>query len=321
MDAPLSTLKYRPANAHPLALERAYLRNFFSSAFDVPLVILEADSGYGKTTTLSSVAQREGVSARWLTVDDSDSNLHRFAHNLLESIYCREIPRETAPLNERKALDHILAAIHELSVSAIFLDNFEAISRAEPVNRLLDQLIDEMPQYTRLIVATKRPTILRSGSRKRNRSAILTQPDLRFDMDDVSQYFLKVHNYHLTPEDAAFITVRTQGKPLIINLLGQLTRNLPSYLRIDWKMLPMGPQPETITLLLREVIARLPRALARVAQEVSSAAAAPSDGNSPVCDLLDTLAERHCLVHQYCHSDNTVINVAHEIFVELSVQI
>src|SRR5262245_11426035 len=92
----LHEFKYWPAIAHPLALERAYLRNFFSGAFDVPLVILEAESGYGKTTTLSSVAGRDGYSSRWLTLDDSNRDLNRFVHDLLQSIYGRNIPEEVS---------------------------------------------------------------------------------------------------------------------------------------------------------------------------------------------------------------------------------
>ncbi len=298
------------------------MRNFFSSAFDVPLVVLEADSGYGKTTTLSSVAGREGFSARWLTLDDSDRDLNRFVQDLLQSIYGRSIPEESAPLSVRRALNLILGAVNELAVSSLILDNFDAVVRAEPVTALLEQLIDEMPPFTRLIVAAKKPPRLRRDSLSRNRSARLTQLDLRFDVDDVSQYFLKAHNYGLAPKDAAFIIDRTEGRPVLINLLGQLTRNLPSYLKIDWEQLPLSPERETIKLLLREVIAKLPRALARVAQEIKSAEGLPSDGASPVCDLLDTLAERHCLVQQYCHNSNgAIVNVPHEILVGLSPMI
>jgi ATP/maltotriose-dependent transcriptional regulator MalT len=314
----LNAFKYWPAIVHPLALERTYLRNFFSGAFDVPLVILEAESGYGKTTTLSSVAGREGYSSRWLTLDDSDRDLNCFIHDLLKSIYGRNIPEEVSPLSVRRGLDLILGAVNELAVSSIILDNFDSVARVEPITTLLEQLIDELPPFTRLIISTKRPPNLRRGSR-RSRSAVLTQPDLRFDVDDVSQYFLKMHNYQLTPNEAAFIAERTGGRPVLINLLGQLTRNLPSYLKVDWRQLPLGSEDESIKLLLREVISKLPRSLARVAREIGPAEGMASDGHSPVCDLLDTLAERHCLVQRYHQEgDSTVLNVPHEILVGLS---
>src|SRR5688572_25306011 len=122
MDVSPNTFRHWSAIAHPLALERAYLRNFFSSAFDVPLVILEADSGYGKTTTLSSVAGREGYYARWLTLDESDIDLNRFVHDLLQSIYGLAIPEESESLSVRRALDLILGALNELAITSLILD-------------------------------------------------------------------------------------------------------------------------------------------------------------------------------------------------------
>ncbi|MEW6730529.1 MAG: AAA family ATPase [Acidobacteriota bacterium] len=319
MDLLLAALKYQPAIKHPLALERTYLQNLFSNVFDVPLIILEANSGYGKTTMLSSVAHREGVSARWLTLDDSDAELYSFVHNLLQAIYGRTIPKEDSLHNVQHALSLILGAVKEQSVSSLILDNFDTVARSQPVSTLLEQLIDQLPPFTHLIIATKKPPNLRHTSRQRHRSVILTQSDLRFDVDDVSQYFLKVYNYKLLPEDAAFIIERTEGRPVLINLLGQLTRNLPNYLKIDWRQLPMSPEQEAVKLLLREVITKLPKALSRMAASVRETRALLSDGASPLCNLLDTLAERHCLVQQYCDNGNgRVINVPHEILVDLS---
>src|SRR5688572_9592445 len=166
MNSSPKAFKYWSAIAHPLALERAYLRNLFSSAFDVPLVILEAESGYGKTTTLSSVAGREGFSARWLTLDDSDTEMGRFVRDLLQSIYGRAIPEDTGQQSARRALDLILGAVNELPVSSLILDNFDLIARSQPVITLVEMLIDELPPFTRLIIATKKPPNLRRGSRR-----------------------------------------------------------------------------------------------------------------------------------------------------------
>ncbi len=314
--------KYLPVIEHPRALKRTYIRNFFASSFDIPLVILEAEQGYGKTNILSSVANRDVLSSRWLTLDSSDSNLNTFVKNLFQAIYKRIIPGEIIQLNSKKAIHLLIGALHELSINTIILDSFDNVVDSKPINSFIDQLMDELPPFTRLIIATRRLPNLHWGSHKRNRIAILTQVDLRFDVEDVSQYFLKVYNYKLLPEEASFIIDRTQGCPLLINLLAQLTYNLPSYLKIDWKQLPISTENKNIKLLLREVIAKLPRSLSRTAQDIASVSFTNSNGLLPICDLLDTLAERHCLVQQYWHSDtNSRINVPHEILVELSSQL
>ncbi len=319
---PLANIhKYLPVVAHPRALERTYLRSFFVNSFDIPLVILEAERGYGKTTLLSFVAKKEGMFSRWLTLESCDNDLNCFVENLLQSIYGRFIPDEINQLNTKKAIHLIMGAICELSINVLILDNFELVANSEPINSLLEQLIIDLPPFTRLIIATKKLPNLRWSSRQHNRVSILTQIDLRFDVEDLSQYFLKVYNYQLLSEEAAFIIEHTQGCPVLVNLLAQLTRNLPSYLKVDWKQLPIGIETENIKLLLREVISKLPRSLSRVAQEITPLTFTSNNGQSSLCDLLDTLAERHCLVQQHINNTNLRINVPHEILVELSQKI
>lgn len=314
--------KYLPVIEHPRALKRTYIKSFFASSFDIPLVILEAGSGYGKTTVLSSLANQDTLFSRWLTLDRSDCNLNFFVKNLFQAIYKRIIPGEIVQLNTKKAIHLLIGAIHELSINVIILDNFDSVADSKPISLFIEQVMDELPPFTRLIIATKRLPNLNWGSHKRNRIATLTQVDLRFDVEDVSQYFLKVHNYKLLSEEASFIIERTQGCPLLINLLAQLTHNLPNYLKIDWKQLPISTETKNIKLLLREVIAKLPRSLSRTAQEIAGVTFTNSNGMLPVCDLLDTLAERHCLVQQHWHSStNTRINVPHELLVKLSSQL
>lgn len=314
--------KYLPVLAHPRALERAYLKNFFTTSFDIPLVILEADRGYGKTTLLSFVAERKKYSSRWLTLDSFDNDLNYFVKDLLQSVYERFIPNEINELNIKKAIDLILGAICELSINVLILDNFELVVNSEPINLLLEQLIADLPPFTQIIIATKKLPNLRWSSRQRNNVSILTQVDLRFDVEDISQYFLKVYNYKLLPEEAAFLIERTQGYPVLINLLAQLTRNLPSYLKVDWRQLPVGTKTENIKLLLREIIiTKLPRSLSRVAQEINPLTFSTNQRDSSLSDLLDILAERHCLVQQHISNGNVRINTPHEILSELSDKI
>jgi ATP/maltotriose-dependent transcriptional regulator MalT len=322
MQALANIHKYLPVLVHPRALERTYLKNFFANSFDIPLIILEADRGYGKTTLLSFVAKRKSPSSRWLTLDESDSNLNCFVKNLLQSIYGRFIPSEINELNIKKALNLILGAICELSVNVLILDNFELVANSEQINTLIEQLIVELPPFTQIIISTKKLPNLRWSSRQHSYVSILTQVDLRFDVEDLSHYFLKIYNYKLLPEEAAFIIDRTQGYPVLINLLAQLTRNLPSYLKVDWKELPISLKTENIKLLLREIITKLPRSLSQATEGIGSLTFSYQDENSILSDLLDTLAERHCLVQQHASDDVSIrINTPHEILVELSRKI
>lgn len=312
--------KYSPAEAHEMALQRAYLRNFFAASFDLPLVILEADSGYGKTTTLSTVARREGLSARWLTLDEGDRNLNFLVRSILQAIYEIELPADT--ISTARAVTLIVGALRELSISSLILDDYDLVARLPQATELLEQLLRELPEFTRLIVATRLPIPLRQSRWLRGHSAILTQMDLAFDIEDVLQYFRVVHNYGLTREEAAFITRQTGGKPLVINLLGQLARGLPSYLKVDWSALPLASEGEIVKLMLREVLSKMPRSISSAIckLEEENRGGLPGNGTSPLSVLLDLMAERHCLVQSYPARDN-FINVPHEALFRVAAEI
>ncbi len=315
----LNAFKYRPAQAHQMALQRAYLRNFFAASFDLPLVVLEADSGYGKTTTLSTVAQREGSSARWLTLDEGDCELAILIRNILQSIYEIDLPADT--ISTARAVTLIVGALRELSISSLILDNYDLVARLPQATELLEQLLRELPEFTRLIVATRLPIPLRQSRWLRGHSAILTQMDLAFDVEDVSQYFRVVHNYGLTHEEASFITRQTGGKPLVINLLGQLARGLPSYLKVDWSALPLASEREVVKLMLREVFSKMPRSISSAIHTLEEARKGmPRDGTDSLSALLDLMAERHCLVQSYPARNNSV-NVPHEALFRVFAEI
>ncbi|MBL8149342.1 MAG: hypothetical protein JNN15_05390 [Blastocatellia bacterium] len=314
-----NTIKYCRALSHPLALERAYLKNFFSSVFDLPLVIIEAESGYGKTTTLAALANREGHSIRWLTLDEADRDPLSFLQNLLQSICGKTITENSLFSSSKQALELVLIALHDLAISSMIFDNFEVVAKSEAIITLLEQMIDNLPAFTKVVVASRKPANLRRGTRLGNRSATLTKLDLRFDVEDILQYFLKAHNYQLSAKEAAFIAERTEGHPMSINLLGQLTHNLPSYLRVDWERLRIGLDQESLASLLKEVILKLPRWSAQSVRQIREKGikTMPDNASSQISDLLDTLAERHCLVQQYW-LDNSVINIPHESFVHFA---
>lgn len=315
----LNAFKYRPAEAHQMALQRAYLRNFFAASFDLPLVILEADSGYGKTTTLSIVAQREGSSARWLTLDESDCDPATLIRNILQSIYEIDLPADT--LSTSRAVTLIVGALRELSIGSLILDNYDLVARLPHATELLEQLLRELPEFTRLIVATRLPIPLRQSRWLRGHSAILTQMDLAFDVEDVSQYFRVVHNYGLTREEASFITQQTGGKPLVINLLGQLARGLPSYLKVDWSALPLASEREVVKLMLREVFSKIPRSISSAIHNLEEGRdGLPRDGTDSLSALLDLMAKRHCLVQSY-PAGNSSVNVPHETLFRVLAEI
>src|SRR3982751_3959319 len=91
---------------------------------------------------------------------------------------------------------------------------------------------------------------------------------LRFDADDVASYIREVHNYDISDEAASSVARRSAGCAAVVNLVGQLSHDLPRYLRVDFEALPLAPTEEIMAPLLREFLSRSGRSPARAARDL-----------------------------------------------------
>ncbi|MBX7223710.1 MAG: hypothetical protein K1Y36_27595 [Blastocatellia bacterium] len=312
-----------PVRPHARAFQRAYLSNLLSSHFDLPLVVVEAPRGFGKTTLLASMAHRANANVRWLTLDEKDRDLNTCVTNLCSALYNVQMGGgANIGGNISQSARLIVSAFRELSVDTLILDNYEAVYNADSINGLLEQVVSELPPLTQVVIATqKTPPFKRSG-RLRFRLTEVTQSDLRFDVDDVASYFETIARYRLSPAEASMIVQRTDGQPVSVNLLSQLAYGLQSYLRINFDALRLAPGEQTLIFLLREVIKRSSFQLDQAAQILTNLqlamTAPPTAADEPVqtpslaeataaaLPLLEQLATQYCLVHELSSADRTL---------------
>ncbi len=299
-------LKRIPVRPHPRAYHRAYLGGLLSSHFNVPLVVIEAPEGYGKTTLLTSVMHRAEAQVRWLTLDRDDATLNAFVASLCATLYALPVITDQRIVSANDvpgALRLVVSAIRELGIDTVILDDFENVSHSPVINQLIEQAAAELPPPTQLVVATRKSPPFKRGARMRARMLEITASDLCFDTEDVVGFFGTVARYHLDPADASLIVERTGGQPAAVNLLLQIAYGLPSYLRINFEAL-LGPAEEVATVsFLREILKRLPFPFEATVAALKSA---PTDdpiethGVAPTLrdEILGFLAASNCLVHQ-----------------------
>jgi LuxR family maltose regulon positive regulatory protein len=299
-------LKSAPAVRHPLAFRREYVRSYLESSSGAPLVLVQAPAGYGKTTTLSFFAAAEGPSARWVRLDAGDRSLGSMVGALASAIYGWPIARPAAPPDVREAARWIVGAIEELAVTSVILDDYETVAESEEVNTLVEAVAEKLPPYIRLVVGSEVAPPFLKIARLRQMIVELDESLLRFDADDVASYIRGVHNYDISDAAASSVARRSGGCAAVVNLVGQLSHDLPRYLRVDFEALPLGPTEEYMTPLLREVLSRGGHPPARVARDLARAEVGDPAGATPADAVLDFLEERHCLAQSYA-SDPPVV--------------
>jgi LuxR family maltose regulon positive regulatory protein len=231
--------KLRPPRLREDVVARGRLVDALHRAAEsVPLTLISAPAGYGKTTLLAAL-QREHPerSLAWISLDEEDNDPSVFAAALVAAIR-RVDPRLGAEAQTllpgvagvaRVILDLLLNEIIALHPEplVVVLDDFHRI--VEPsIPRALEYLVDRLPPQMHLIIATRHdPALPLARLRVRDQVAELRLDDLRFSEAECRALLNDRIGLALTPEHLTRLQQRTEGWPAGVSLMVAALRRLP----------------------------------------------------------------------------------------------
>jgi len=226
MDAPfplLSTKLFVPP-PRPTLVPRPRLLERLSKGLTLPLTLISAPAGFGKTTLISewraSNAGRDYPLA-YLSLENDDNDPTRFliymvaalgtlkpdlaeaALAMLQSPQLPPIqPFLTGLINELGELDHSFAFV---------LDDYHVIN-AKPVHEALEFLLDHLPQNMHLVLITRAdPPLPLARMRARDQLVEIRADDLRFTSTEAAAFFNQVNGLALSDHDVSALEERTEG--------------------------------------------------------------------------------------------------------------
>ena len=217
----LLQLKSRPPRLRPTLVRRERLLRRLLDARDVPVALIVAPAGYGKTSLLSQWSMRDGRPFAWVTLDAADND----PRNLLSAIALALDEVEPVGWEVFEAL-----ACAPRDDSAIALQRLaRSLGRRElPVVLVLDNLhvlrTPESRRVVRAIVAAAGPELqlaLASRSdaalpvarlRAQGSSVELRTRDLAMTRSEAS-VLLQLAGLDLAPDQALTLARRTEGWP------------------------------------------------------------------------------------------------------------
>jgi LuxR family transcriptional regulator, maltose regulon positive regulatory protein len=161
----------------------------------VPVVVLFAPAGFGKTTLLSSWIEHAGHAAAWMHVEGDDT-----------------VPLFTAKL---AAAQDALPA--EPGPAVLVLDDYQDV-KDPSVHAAVDALIRRPPAGTRIFVAARgEPPLSLTRLRLGPGLVELRAAELSFTVEETAAFFA-ARGQDLPPGEAAALTARTGGWPAGISL-------------------------------------------------------------------------------------------------------
>lgn len=232
--------KLRPPRLRDDVVPRSLLlERLRAEALSIPLTLISAPAGYGKTTALVSLPRTMPEAAfAWLSVDEDDNDPSVFTAALVESLR-RVDPRiadeASAMLPEanspaRGVLDTLINDVvaHHPAPLVIVIDDFHRVTEIA-VTKTIEYLIDRMPPHMHIVVATRHdPQLPLPRLRVRHQVAEIRVADLRFTEPESRQLLNDKLHLGLAAEHVAILQERTEGWPAGISLLVGALRRLPA---------------------------------------------------------------------------------------------
>jgi LuxR family maltose regulon positive regulatory protein len=234
-------------------------------AFDRSLILITAPAGHGKTSTIVSWLGLHDLDAAWLTIDQRDAELTRFAAHAAAALdrVCPGIARPLFTL--LAAPDRVHAsdlgeafgeALYDLELDVfLVLDDFHAAG-SDAASAFVGGLLAAAPRRLHTILCTRaRPPLSLARLRTMGDVEELTGADLRFTPDETGQLLQLELGVPVAPEIEQSVQASVGGWPAAVRLIALSGRD-EERLRRE----PIGAiHPRLLDDYLgEEVLARLP---------------------------------------------------------------
>jgi class 3 adenylate cyclase len=207
-------------------LPREYLLGVLDQSRSVPLTLLSAPAGFGKTTLLSTWARERESSGQiaWLTLDEQDNDPARFWTYVIAAL--RHSGSHLSAIGEAtEAMLHspqpallsgaLTALINELAAcaqdTALILDDYHLI-REQAIHDSLQFLLDHLPACLHVLLAGRSdPQLPLARLRARGQVIEIREADLRLNGDEAAGFLSQVMGLALSAEEIARLEQRTEG--------------------------------------------------------------------------------------------------------------
>ena len=243
--APLGTfflrtklLAPRPA---PELLFRERLVERLRANLSLPVTLVAANAGSGKTTLVAEFLRKQERPYVWYQLDHTDSDPAVFmgylAHgiqqrvkNFGETIFAYLQANELAQHPERAAdvlLNEILERVEQQLI--VVLDDYHHLGTDTPVHAVVDRLITYLPDVIHVIIVSRDvPPLTLARLRSQDSLSIIDRSDLLFTAEETQELFRKVFGLALTPEQLQEYGERTHGWITALQLVRQVAQRQPA---------------------------------------------------------------------------------------------
>jgi LuxR family maltose regulon positive regulatory protein len=216
----LQTKLYVP-RLRPSLVSRPHLIKKLNAGLGGKLTLISASAGFGKTTLVSAWVHKSNKPVAWLSLEESDNDLHRFLTYFIAAIQTIASDVGESPLaalqtpggvNVEDVLTKLLNEINASTVDMILvLDDYHVIE-SQPIDAAILFLLDHLPPQLHLVIASRiDPSLPLSRLRVRGQMTEIRAHDLRFSLEETAVFLKQIVDFELSDQEVAALGTRTEG--------------------------------------------------------------------------------------------------------------
>lgn len=290
----LRTKLNRPPVA-PDIYPRSRLIKMIDESRNLPLFLISAPAGYGKSTLASGWLETCDCSNAWLSLEEEDNDLRQFLNYFLAAIQSvfPKVGKETRDLLETSKLPSpsiltrsLINGLDELDQDLILvLDDYHLISNKE-VHDVLVEILRYPPSMIHLVLLTRRdPPLPISTLRGRGQMMEITVSELRFTVQETMSLFQQVLHMAVDSTTVDLLKEKTEGWITGLRLAALAMRHQHE---VNWEQFASGGiNSFVMDYFLAEVLSKQSPAHATLMMQTSIL----DRFCAPLCDALCMLNE------------------------------
>ncbi|MDR1862720.1 MAG: helix-turn-helix transcriptional regulator, partial [Treponema sp.] len=217
-------------------LERPQIDSLLETAVQNPVVIVCAGAGYGKTQAVYSFVRKYKVLTSWMQLSERDNIGERFWENFTATVTlvnkraAAKLAKIEFPDTDRQFERYL--TIPEVGARkdgrVIFVyDDFHLINDKSVLRFMERSITSPFPNITSILISRSEPSINLVKLLSKGLLGRITEEDLRFSREEMSEYFL-LQNIKPSPHAVSSIYHDTEGWAFAIHLAGLSLKNAPS---------------------------------------------------------------------------------------------
>ncbi len=199
------------------------------------VILVCAGAGYGKTTLLSQLLSHKKIPYVYYHMEKSDAEPAVFFSYLIAGIrkLAPEFGKKTEALSHffnypQRYLELILGTfINEIIETIkddlyIILEDYHTIYPAEHIDKILNYLLDHLPQQVHFIISSRvRPPLSIAQLQARDEIFEIGSQELKFNKEETKDLFVSVYSVSLSESELEWIEEHLEGWPTSLRLMLQ----------------------------------------------------------------------------------------------------